>query len=94
MAMTQHINGMPVIIHYGAPVMQVSPEFERIQHPDLVRKTNEWLLARFGRRPSYLVDDQVLCVHDRELHMNEVTWLKLQQALRSGKSRHPTMPWL
>lgn len=39
------------------PRFQVSPEFARIQHPDLVAKTNAWMERRFGTYyPVYAID--------------------------------------
>jgi hypothetical protein len=43
--------GMPVEVNpicQDVPRMQVSAEFTRLQHPDLVAKTNAWLKEFFG----------------------------------------------
>lgn len=38
------------------PRMQVSPEFARIQSPELVAETNRWMREFFGTyRPAYMI---------------------------------------
>ncbi len=52
-------NIMPV------PRMQVSPEFARIQSPDLVAKTNAWMEQRFGcYYPMYAMDQSTFRMGD------------------------------
>lgn len=59
--------------------MQVSPAFAKIQHPDLVAKTNAWMAERFGY--DYMVPDgQVRCAADR-LVMNSRTFEQLKIAV-------------
>jgi hypothetical protein len=45
------------------PRMQVSPEFARIQSPELVASTNAWMLEFFGTySPIYILQDKDILV--------------------------------
>jgi len=81
-------NGRPVFLEQPRPRMTVSAEFSRLQSPELVQKTNEWMREFFGFAESLLPDGQV--IHDKladRLVMNHRTYLQLKEAIAKRESQ-------
>lgn len=74
--------GLPVIVNDASyPHMAPSPEFCRLQSPELVAKTAAWMRERFGST-KLIPDGQV--THDKingRLYMNSYTLRQLELAL-------------
>ena len=67
------IHGLDVIIAKSLPLMQCSHEFSRLQHPDLVKKTNEWMASFFGYNELLPGGEVIHLVEQKVLMMNEKT---------------------
>lgn len=78
----QNINGIPVMISNGYPRVQCSAEFVRLQSPELVAKTNQWMAEFFGYR-GYILDNQVLECNGT-LVMNQKTYNKIKNSVDNG----------
>jgi hypothetical protein len=60
--------------------MQCSPEFARIQDPELVAKTNAWMADFFGYWET-VPDGQVISLNGGAvLLMNQKTWDRVRRA--------------
>lgn len=77
------LNGRAIQISKAYPRMQCSPEFERLQSPELVRSTNEWMSAFFGYT-EMLPDGVVYELNRNTLVMNQATYIKLQAAIKES----------
>lgn len=71
----------------SSPLMTPSPEFRRIQSPELVRKTAEWMESFFGRRKT-IPDGQIISSPVLStMVMNSVTMAQVKQALAERNYR-------
>jgi hypothetical protein len=77
----QMINGRSVQISARVPRMQCSKEFARIQSPELVRATNDWM-ADFFDYDELIPDGFAYELDKNTLVMNQSTWDKLKCALQ------------
>lgn len=81
------LSGKAVQIAPARPRMQCSPEFARIQDPDLVAKTNAWMADFFGYWET-VPDGQVLILNDGAvLLMNQKTWDRVRRAATAGETK-------
>lgn len=52
------------------PRMQCSKRFREVQSPELVAKTNQWMLEFFGTQlPVYLIGKQIVVMHPSHVAM-------------------------
>lgn len=75
--MIVNLFGWRVCISTPAPRMQVSPEFARIQDPDLVARTNTWMTQFYGCDVYPPNDIVKVSKSEGVLMMNESTWARL-----------------
>lgn len=74
------ICGYKIIVAPDFPKMQCSPEFVRLQSPDLVAETNAWMLRFFGMR-CMVPDGQVIMMDStRNMTMSPRTFAQLRNA--------------
>lgn len=78
------ILGKPVIITQGIPKMQCTPEFNKVQSPELVASLNQWYADFFGYT-ELIPRGQVM--HDRindVFVMSQSTWAEYQAIQSHG----------
>jgi hypothetical protein len=82
------IFGMKIVVDKNiqpVPRMQVSPEFARIQSPELVASTNAWMREFFGTYlPYYVIGGSTVVMHPRHVAM-----LRLNSPARSLCDGYP-----
>lgn len=79
----QTIYGRKVQICASYPRVQVSPDFQRIQSPELVAETNAWMRSFFGVTP-LVPDGQVYDLNQDTLVMSEATYRQLRLASKGS----------
>lgn len=78
----QMLMGRRVQISGRSPRVQVSPEFVRVQTPELVASTNAWMAQFFGY--SELLPDGVVYELNRDtLVMNQATYEQVRAATKN-----------